>query len=158
MWKKNRKIWTVVVLAMSISLLAGDSKHPDTSGWQPLFKEDLSNAITPKGNIWTITKGELTASKDQCIWTKKDYENFVLDLEFKSGPAANSGVIVYVSDYKRWVPNSVEIQILDDAHPKWKNVAPNWKCGAIFGHTSPKTKVRRSASGIVTPSPVRALR
>ncbi|MCA9003543.1 MAG: DUF1080 domain-containing protein, partial [Planctomycetes bacterium] len=59
--------------------------HPDTTGWAPLFKEDLSNAVRPEG-IWTVENGELTASEDEAIWTDRDYDNFILDLEFKMGP------------------------------------------------------------------------
>jgi len=54
--------------------------HPNTRNWPDLFTKDLSNAIFPEG-IWTAEDGVLTASKDQAIWTKKDYDNFVLDLE-----------------------------------------------------------------------------
>ena len=59
------------------------------------------------------------ASEDKCIWTKKVYDNFVLDLEFKNAPETNSGVIVYCSDAEDWIPNSVEIQIADDYNDKW---------------------------------------
>ncbi|MEA3226405.1 MAG: family 16 glycoside hydrolase [Planctomycetota bacterium] len=40
----------------------------------------------------------LTTSQDQAIWTNKDYDNFVLDLEFKTASGTNSGVVVYCSD------------------------------------------------------------
>jgi hypothetical protein len=110
--------------------------HPDSASWANLFKDDLSDAIFPAG-IWTLTGGELTAGEDQCIWTKGQYENFILDLEFRMGEAANSGVIVYCSDLKNWIPNSVEIQILDDYDEKWKDVQATWKCGGLFGHLAP---------------------
>lgn len=100
--------------------------------WQPLFAPDLSNAQFPEG-VWTVENGEITASEDRLIISKQEYENFVLDLEFKNGPAANSGVFVYLTDPKGWVQNSVEIQITDDHSDKWKNAGPTWKCGAIFG-------------------------
>ena len=100
--------------------------------WEPLFSDDLSNAVYPDG-IWTVEHGELTASEDQMIYSKQEYENFVLDLEFKNGPAANSGVFIYLTDPKAWVQNSVEIQIADDWADKWANQNPTWKCGAVFG-------------------------
>jgi len=118
--------------------------HPVSGRWMPLFAADLSNAIFPKG-VWYIENGLLTASEDQCIWTKAVYENFVLDLEFKMGEAANSGVIVYCSDTKNWIPNSVEIQILDDHSSKWAQVAPTWRCGGLFGHCAPQKLVARKA-------------
>ena len=56
--------------------------------WTDLFAKDLSNAEYPAG-IWTFTDGILTASEDQCIWTKKDYQNFEIDLEFKTAEGTN---------------------------------------------------------------------
>jgi len=98
----------------------------------------LSNAEYPEG-VWTVTDGILTASKDQCIWTKEVYDDFVLDLEFKTADGTNSGVIVYCSDTGRWIPNSVEIQIADDTAEKWAKSPKSWQCAAIFGH-KPATK------------------
>ena len=76
---------------------AAPPAHPDVSGWPDLFAADLSNAEFPAG-VWTVADGVLTASEDQAIWTARDYENFTLDLEFRTAPGTNSGVIVYASD------------------------------------------------------------
>lgn len=120
------------------------TKHPDSSKWAPLFAADLSDADFPKG-VWTIDDGVITASKDQAIWTTRDYDNFILDLEFKTGPNANSGVIVYSTDTKNWVPGAIEVQILDDAGEKWAKISPNGKCGAIYGHVAPTQSVTKPA-------------
>ena len=114
--------------------------HPDVSDWPDLFASDLSDAIFPKG-IWTTENGVLTASEDQAIWTKKDYDNFVLDLEFKNASGTNSGVVVYCSDIKNWIPNSVEIQIADDYAEQWAKAPKTWQCGAIFGHLAASKSV-----------------
>ena len=117
--------------------------HPDVSKWQDLFAPDLSNAVFPKG-VWIYQDGILTASQDQAIWTNRDYENFVLDLEFKTAAGTNSGVVVYCSDMKDWIPNSVEVQIADDYAEKWAKAPRTWHCGAIFGHLAPsKTMVKK---------------
>jgi acetyl esterase/lipase len=119
------------------------SGHPDTSGWPSLFKPDLSDADKPKG-VWTISDGVLTADEDQAIWTTRDYDNFILDLEFKTAAGTNSGVVVYCSDTKKWIPNSVEIQIADDFAEKWAKSSKTWHCGAIFGHLAPtKSAVKK---------------
>jgi hypothetical protein len=110
--------------------------HPNSIQWNGLFTEDLSNAEFPAG-VWTFTDGILTASEDQCIWTKKDYKNFMLDLEFKTAEGTNSGVIVYCSNMENWIPNSVEIQIADDFAKQWAGSPKTWQCGAIFGHLAP---------------------
>ena len=120
------------------------NRHPtdeeQESEWQPLFSYDLSNATFPNG-IWTLGEnGELTATEDQCIFTKEKYGNFVLDLEFKTADGTNSGVIVHCSDTDNWIPNSVEIQIADDFSHEWSKADPTWQCGAIFGHLAASKK------------------
>ena len=113
-----------------------DGVHPDTSGWKSLFGADLADAVRPEG-VWTVADGVLTASEDQAIWSARDYDNFVLDLEFKNAHETNSGVIVYCSDTEDWIPNSVEIQIADDHSEEWGQAPKTWQCGAVFGHLAP---------------------
>lgn len=131
----------VSVACMSNLAPAGEKKAGENSGaWKPLFSADLSDAVYPKG-VWTVTDGVLTAGKDEAIWTERDFENFVLDLEFKTASGTNSGVIVYCSDIKNWIPNSVEIQIADDYATKWAKSPTTWQCAAIFGHLAPTKHV-----------------
>lgn len=101
--------------------------------WENLFNAELSDADFPEG-IWSVENGELTATEDQAIWSVEQFDDFILDLEFKNAAGTNSGVIVYCTDKDDWIPNSVEIQIADDYDPKWANAAKDWQCGAIFGH------------------------
>lgn len=129
----------LVALFATISLSAAEPAHPDSSSWPSLFKADLSDAQFPKGVWKIIDDGVLTASEDQVIWSAKDYENFIIDLEFKTAPGCNSGVIVYCSDMKNWIPNSAEIQICDDYAKQWAESPKTWQCAAFFGH-QPATK------------------
>ncbi len=115
-----------------------ESLHPDSSQWHPLFAGDLSNAVFPEGVWFYNERGVLTASKDESIWTREDYENFVIDLEYMCDPAANSGVLIYCSDTKNWIPNTVEVQILDDNNPHWAKEQPFAKNGGLYGHLPPK--------------------
>ena len=114
-------------------------RHPNTGKWANLFKADLSDAVKPEG-VWTVSEGVLTASEDQAIWSAKDYDNFVLDLEFKTADGTNSGVVVHCTDMKNWIPNSVEIQIADDYAEKWAKSPKTWQCGAIFGRLAPRKR------------------
>jgi hypothetical protein len=118
----------------------GYTTHPDTDGkgWVNMFNSDLSNAGYPKG-VWSITDGVITATKDEALWSPKQYDNFVLDLEFKTADGTNSGVVVHATDTAEWIPHSVEIQIADDYSEEWSKAAPDWQCAAIFGH-QPVTK------------------
>ena len=138
----------VCFVLTSVAFAAEPPKtQPDSSKWDDVFKADLSNAIAPEG-IWTFEDGILTASEDQCIWTKKIYDNFTIDLEFKTADGTNSGVIVYASDINggNWIPNSLEIQIADDYAKKWADSAPTWQCAAVFGRLpASKDKVLKKA-------------
>ena len=120
-------IVSLIIFISATALFAQSGK------WQPLFTDDLSNADYPEG-IWTVEKGIITASEDQCIWSEKEYDNFTLNLEFKTADGTNSGVIVYCNDTENWIPNSVEIQIADDHAEKWAESDKTWQCAAIFGH------------------------
>ncbi|HKI90393.1 MAG TPA: DUF1080 domain-containing protein [Draconibacterium sp.] len=131
MKNKLHFIWLITVLLFSVT---SGKAQDQNGGWQPLFTKNLSNADFPRG-VWSVTDdGELTATEDQCIWTKKDYDDFIVDLEFKTANGTNSGVIVYCSDTKDWIPNSVEIQIADDFSEEWSKADKTWQCAAIFGH------------------------
>jgi len=138
---KNLLMLLTSCLAWVATPYAGEAAppqaHPDSTNWEKLFAEDLSNAIAPQG-VWSFTDGVLTATEDQCLWSKKQYENFVIDLEFKNANGTNSGVIVYNADLKDWIPNSVEIQICDDFAKQWAESPPTWHCAAIFGHLAPQ--------------------
>ena len=130
----------VVVLIISClavsAAVAGEAvpppTHPDSAAWGSLIAADLSDADFPKG-VWSSQDGVLTATEDQCIWTKKKFDNFILDLEFKTADGTNSGVIVHCSDKQDWIPNSVEIQIADDFSDKWGKSPKTWQCAAVFG-------------------------
>jgi hypothetical protein len=91
--------------------------HPDTTGWKDLFAPDLSNATMEPGG-WVWEKGELVAKNHGSIWTKESYANFILDLEFKVSPGANSGVFLRSGDITK-VLSALEIQVhesTDGAH------------------------------------------
>jgi hypothetical protein len=147
--KRTMLLLAVAWLTSSLTTHAGElpplKTHPDSRGWTDLFAVDLSNATFPKG-VWAWKDGELAPKdKDEVIWSKQPYENFILDLEFNLDPAANSGVLVYSSDTQNWIPNTVEIQLLDDPAPKWANIPPTWKCGGVFAHSVPRTSAVKKA-------------
>ena len=69
-------------------LCLGFAACSEKTDFKPLFADDLSNADYDK-TVWSINDGILTATSDQAIWTKDQYENFVLDLEFKDNVKAH---------------------------------------------------------------------
>ncbi|HEY0055071.1 MAG TPA: DUF1080 domain-containing protein [Pedobacter sp.] len=138
-----------LILLTAVLLFSGCAstqlnKHPNSSTWKSLFKEDFSDAIAPTGEVWTFENGVLTASKDENLYSKQQYNDFIIDLEFKTAEGTNSGVIVHVSDTKNWIPNSVEVQIADDFADQWSKAPKNWQSGAVFGHqAATKSNVKK---------------
>jgi hypothetical protein len=136
--KKMLFLFVVITIYAATTIVKAQdnySKHPDTSqkGWSSLFNNTLTNAIYPQG-VWSSTNGIITATKDEALWSEKEYDDFILDLEFKNADSTNSGVIVHASDIKDWIPHSVEIQIADDYSKEWSRAPLSWQCAAIFGH------------------------
>jgi len=120
---------------LRIKALDPEPAHPaDTSDWQDLVKRDLSN-VEPTDGVWSFDKeGCLVATKDVNLVTKETYANFALDLEFKMAPGANAGVFVYASDLSNWIPNKMEIQLMDDADPRNAKYPDIWKNCSLYGH------------------------
>ena len=117
--------------------LPADGLHPNSDAWSALFAQDLSDAEDTKGVWFRDAEGNLTASKDVLLFSKAEYGPFVLDLEFKFDPGANSGVYIYASDLKDLVPNKIEVQLMDDPAPCWKNCTPYQRTAALYGHCKP---------------------
>jgi len=103
-------------------------------GWKPV--KWRKSAF--ESGVWKVgSDGVMTATKDDAIWSDESYENFELDFDYKLDPAANSGVIIYAEDTKNWIPNAIEIQLLDDNHDRWKNDSPHLKNASLYGHVAP---------------------
>lgn len=134
---------TAIICFLTIQSFAQDTAyiHPDTSGsgWENMFNSNLSNAIYPAG-VWSDSSGVITATKDEALWSKDEYDNFVLDLDFMNAEGTNSGVMVHATDIKNWIPHSVEIQIADDYSKEWSKAPAIWQCAAIFGHQAATNK------------------
>ena len=130
--KKNQLTLLLLLLCL-FNFEFAKSEGQKSHNWKPLFGTDLNHAKFDK-KCWTLENGVITASEDKVIWATGEYENFVLDLEFKTESGTNSGVIVYCTNEENWIPNSVEIQIADDYCEKWGTASKDWQCGAIFGH------------------------
>jgi hypothetical protein len=106
-----RAILLVCVVMAGSFLWSGQktAAHPDTAGWKDLFNSDLSNALMVSGS-WAFGKGVLSAKTEDTLWTRDSYGDFVLDLEFKVTPKANSGVFLRTKDTAD-ILTALEVQI-----------------------------------------------
>lgn len=99
----------------------------------PLFGANLENGDFPEGVWYLDDDGCLCANKDNVIWTKDKYSAFVCSFEFNLSEHTNGGFLIQCSDKDNWIPNTIEIQLLDCAGQE-----PNYhSCGAFYGFQAP---------------------
>lgn len=141
--KQAKLYFLFLCIAFSMQLVA-QKKSNNKPGFENLFGTNLSNAIYNPA-IWKDSNGVITAYKDECIWSKDQYDDFILDLDFQTADGTNSGVIIHATEIVEWIPHSVEIQIADDYSKEWSKADPTWQCAAIFGHKAATNKSLKPA-------------
>jgi sugar phosphate isomerase/epimerase len=103
----------------------------DKDDWEPLFKNGPSSDQKKATTVgaWTCENGVIsTDGKGQGdLYTKDQYGDFILDLEFKNVDDTNSGVFVRAADTKDRLNPGIEVQILQQAEPN-----PKHNTGAIY--------------------------
>lgn len=87
----------------------------DTAGYAV---EDGTLASTPAGRN---------------IYTAKEYGDFTLRLEFMLTPGANNGIGLRAPTSGDAAYEGIEVQLLDDAHPKYAGIKPWQAHGSVYG-------------------------
>ncbi|MEG1634506.1 MAG: DUF1080 domain-containing protein [Rikenellaceae bacterium] len=67
------------------------------------------------------------------LYTKKEYDNFVLRFEFQLTPAANNGLGIRTPLTGDAAYVGMELQILDSEHPVYKDLKPYQYHGSVYG-------------------------
>lgn len=106
------------------------SSHPDTSsGFEPVFAQDFSNANLQNPDSWGWENGVLTANDHSTIWTNESYGDFVLDFEFNLAEGVNSGIFLRTADSTD-ILSAIEIQMLS-------NMGDDHSLGSIYDVKAP---------------------
>jgi hypothetical protein len=83
---------------------------------------------------YKVKDGTMVCEPGGNLFTKKEYANFVFRFEFKLPPAGNNGVgIRSPMETGPSAYNGMEIQILDDGHPNYKDLHDYQAHGSIYG-------------------------
>jgi hypothetical protein len=131
------------------------TKKEKKSGWQLLFDgsttagwHGYNMSVFP--DCWALEDGCLTmntigGAESQDIITDKIYKNFAISVDYKTAPAANSGIIFQVKEdtiYKFPYETGPEMQIIDDEG--WPSKLEEWqKSGANYAMYTAKTKAHK---------------
>jgi hypothetical protein len=119
-------------------------------GFAPLFNgKDLNGwkLYQSKPEGWVVEENLLVCTGKGGGWlgTERDYANFVLRLEYRLGPAGNSGVYVRAPETGHISRVGMEIQILDDQHPKYANLDFYQYTGSIYHVQAPTRRAGKPA-------------
>lgn len=112
-------------------------------GFVDLFNgKDLSGWT---GNGYEVKDGAIICTpKGKNLISKKEYSNYVLDFEFKLPAGGNNGLAVHYPGSGDAAYSALELQILDDTHPKYAKLKDSQYHGGVYklqaakrGHLKP---------------------
>lgn len=72
------------------------------------------------------------------LFTEKEYQSFILRLEFKVPPGGNNGIGIRAPKSGDVAYSGMEIQVLDDEAPQYKNLKEYQYHGSLYGLVSAK--------------------
>src|SRR5262249_14206632 len=123
-----RHLIAVLLLPFCLPTLAAvqDDKEK-AEGFKPLFNgKDLTGwkKYAARKDVWTVEEDMIVCKGDGGGWlgTDRDYSDFELRLEYRLQPAGNSGVYIRAPEAGHISRDGMEIQILDDNHPKYAKI------------------------------------
>jgi hypothetical protein len=134
----------LVVLALVVPARAQVSDPKEKAeGFVPLFNgKTLDGWKQFDGKaVWSADDGMIVCSGKGGGWlgTSRQYDNFIVRLEYRLKPAGNSGVYIRAPDRGHISRVGMEIQLLDDNHRSYAKLAPHQYTGSIY-HVVPPTK------------------
>jgi hypothetical protein len=112
---------------------AGVTPEEAKEGFVSLFDGHSLNGWQGAVKQYVIEDGAMVCKPGGNVYTTKEYANFVLRFEFKLPPAGNNGVGIRTPMNVDAAYHGMEIQILDDGHPNYKNLQPYQAHGSIYG-------------------------
>lgn len=116
-----------------------------SQGWKLLFDgKTLQGWVVPgRKEGWTVEDGTIVcqAQGGGDLRTTEQYGNFILSLDFRLTPGANSGVFVRIADPADPVQTGIEVQLLDS----FGKPPSRWDCGAVYDCLAPSKEPCRPA-------------
>ncbi len=129
---------SAIVLAVALAQLTAVARPvaSDEEGYVSIFNgKDLSGWIErgSKGG-WVVEDGLLVCTpKGRFLFTEKEYADFSFKFEFKLTPGGNNGVCIRAPLQGNPAYDGMEIQILDDYHPRYRGrLRPTQYHGSIY--------------------------
>ena len=137
-----RLLHILLAASLMLPLVGADKPAADAEGFVPLFNgKDLTGwayGTAGRGKAgagYQVQDGVLfcTAKDGGNLYTEKEYADFVLRFDFKLEPNSNNGVGIRAPSQGDAAYVGMEIQVLDDNGPQYKDKLQPWQYhGSIY--------------------------
>ena len=111
-------------------------REKDGDGFAPIFNgKDLTGWAGPVQN-YEVKDGALVCKphKGGTIYTKEEYGDFIVRFELKLPPGGNNGLAIrYPGRGNTAYVGMCELQVLENTHPRWKNLDPRQFHASAYG-------------------------
>jgi hypothetical protein len=112
------------------------TEQEKTEGFIPLFNGKDMTGWTGDTTGYAAEDGKIVLHPDRSsgnLYTTDEYGDFILRFEFQLTPGANNGIGIRTPLSGDAAYVGMEIQILDDTSPKYKDLKPYQFHGSIYG-------------------------
>ena len=109
---------------------------PADAGFVALFNGRDLDGWTGAVDGYQVVDGAIVCRAGQggTLYTRRQYRNFVVRLEFRLPPAGNNGLAIrYPGTGDPAYAGMTELQVLDDGDPKYKDLDPRQAHGSAYG-------------------------
>lgn len=140
----------ICVVLTTAAFACPQSDTDKAEGFTPLFNgKDLAGfeRFASKEENWVVENGLLVCTGKGSGWlgTTRDYADFELKLEYRLPPAGNSGVYLRAPTMGHISREGMEIQLLDDDHPKYAKLNYYQYTGALYHVVAPGQRASKPA-------------
>ena len=137
-----------------LPLVAADKPELDAEGFVPLFNgKDLTGWTYGRGKKagagYQVENGVLfcTARDGGNLYTEKEYADFILRFDFKLEPNSNNGVGIRTPTEGDAAYVGMEIQVIDDDGPQYKDQIQPWQYHGSIYHVVPAKRGHLRSTG-----------
>lgn len=134
----------VLTAATSLAICQTGCNQEVEGGYKSLFNgRDLTGWVIMDSPSWKAENGLIVCTGQGSGWLRsvKEYQDFILRLEFKISPKGNSGIFIRATEDGNPAFTGMEIQIMDDhGKPPVKN-----STGALYAAAAPVANVSKPA-------------
>jgi hypothetical protein len=126
-------LFTLVVAAAG--LVSAEEKPASEEGFYPLFDGKTLKGWQGGIDGYEAKEGVLLCKPKGSgnLYTEKEFSNFIFRFEFKLTPGANNGIGIRTPKEGDAAFVGMEIQILDDGDPRYKDIKEYQAHGSVYG-------------------------